>query len=245
MHDRLLKLDGALNFRDLGGYVNAEGRTTRWGRLFRSDTLHGITVDDLAKLGDLGVATVIDLRSSGEISFTGRGLLEKSSIDIIETASPCSQVLTLPETSTIDAGCLDDVYWRYLTQGSSNFARALQELARPDAYPAVVSCFFGKDRTGVLIALVLACLGIKSDIIARDYAMSANRMPYIIERMRSNQVYNETLDRTPAWRLSSSPATMQRFLARLDSHYGGAQLWALGAGLTSSQLDSLKSSMLS
>ena len=243
-HDRLLQLDGALNFRDVGGYTNVEGRVTRWGRLFRSDTLHAITPEDLVTLGDLGIATVIDLRMWGEIVYTGRGLLDGSSIALIETDALRDHFPASSSPASRSDVSLDEVYWRYLTSGSANFVRALQELGRPEAYPVVVGCFFGKDRTGVLVALVLACLGVEPDVIIDDYVLSASRMEYIIERLRTNPVYNQTLNQTPPWRLAASPDTMAAFLARLDEHYGGARAWALRAGVTLAQLENLRTVML-
>ena len=73
--DRLVPLSGAFNFRDLGGYPTADGRVTRWGTLFRSDTLHELTVADVDLLRSLGLATIIDLRTSRELERTGRGPL--------------------------------------------------------------------------------------------------------------------------------------------------------------------------
>jgi protein tyrosine/serine phosphatase len=73
--DRLLPLVGAYNFRDLGGYPTSDGRSTRWGRLYRSDTLHELTADDLEVLRSIGLVSVIDLRTQAEVGRAGRGLL--------------------------------------------------------------------------------------------------------------------------------------------------------------------------
>src|SRR5271166_4534793 len=73
--DRLLPLIGAFNFRDLGGYATVDGQITRWGRLFRSDTLHALTLSDVQVLRGIGLSTVIDLRRPTELEATGRGLL--------------------------------------------------------------------------------------------------------------------------------------------------------------------------
>ena len=243
-HERWLQLSGALNFRDLGGYANVEGRVTRWGRLFRSDALHAVTSDDLVTLGALGIVTIIDLRTQSEIAYTGRGALDGSSIALIETDVAPAYVVGSPSSASVNDGALHEVYWRYLTSGSANFVRALEELGCPEAYPAVVSCFFGKDRTGLLVALVLACIGIEHDAIIYDYALSASRMDDIVERLRTNPVYDETLDRTPAWRLAAPSSAMATFLTRLDEDYGGAHSWALRAGLTSIQLENLRTALL-
>ncbi len=243
-YDRLLPLSGVLNFRDLGGYPTVAGRATRWGRLFRSDALYALTQGDLASLDALDIVTVIDLRTQVEIAYTGRGLLARSPITLIETDASNEHPPMPPTATFVDEGSLDEVYWRYLNSESVNFVRALQELGRPEAYPAVISCFFGKDRTGVLAALVLSCLGVKRDAIVEDYALSASRTQRLIERLRDDPVYNETLDRTPTWRLASTPVTMTTFLATLDEQFGGARSWAMGAGVTSTQLENLSAALL-
>jgi len=243
VHDRLLLLNGALNFRDLGGYATTGGDVIRWGRLFRSDALYALTPGDLVILRSLDIATVIDLRKQDEIAYTGRGLLAHSPITLIET-DVLNEQLPMPSPAAfVDEGTLHDVYWRYLTSGSVNFVRALQELARPETYPTVVSCFFGKDRTGVLIALVLSCLGVERDAIVEDYVLSASRMHHLIERLRDDPVYSETLERTPMWRLASTPVTMTTFLVKLDEQFGDARSWALRAGVTPTQLENLSAAL--
>ena len=242
--DRILPLNGALNFRDLGGYPTVEGRVTRWGRMFRSDTLHAITSEDLVTLRSLDIRTVIDLRPHGEIAYTGRGLLGRSSISLIEADAPGDAPPAFSTVASVGDAPLHDVYWHYLTSGPAKYVRALQELGRPEIYPVVVSCFFGKDRTGVLVALVLACAGVQRDAIVEDYTLSATRMGYIVERLQRDPVYNDTLEQTPDWRLSAPSATMLTFLERLDEYYGGARSWALRAGLTEVQLENLRSALL-
>lgn len=139
---------------------------------------------------------------------------------------------------------LDDVYWNYLTRATPRYVRALRELSNPEAYPAVVSCFFGKDRTGVLIALVLACAGVERDAIVDDYALSASRMEITTKRLMKDPVYLEALALTPRWRLAAAPSTMSTFLRRLEEVFGGARSWALNAGLTDQQLDNLRETLL-
>jgi hypothetical protein len=78
--DRFLALAGAYNFRDLGGYPTADGLVTRWRRLFRSDALHHMSEGDIVLLREVGLAEVIDLRTSSEEERTGRGLLRAEPI---------------------------------------------------------------------------------------------------------------------------------------------------------------------
>lgn len=72
---RLVALEGSFNFRDLGGYATGDGRSVRWGRLYRSDALHDLTSDDVARLRELGLRTVVDLRTERELDRSGRGPL--------------------------------------------------------------------------------------------------------------------------------------------------------------------------
>ena len=78
--ERLLPLVGACNFRDLGGYPTVDGRFTRWGKLFRSDTLHELTEEDLELLRQIGLTSIIDLRTKTELERTGRGPLAEEPI---------------------------------------------------------------------------------------------------------------------------------------------------------------------
>ena len=243
-NDRMLHLDGALNARDLGGYLTNEGRTTRWGRLFRSDTVSALSARDLELLRDRGIVSVIDLRTPSEIAYTGRGPLEHSSVALIETESAQAQRSTSSSDETHADSSLDDVYWRYVTLGSDNFVRAIRVLAQPETYPALVSCFFGKDRTGVLVGLVLSCLGVQRDLIIDDYARSAAPMANIVERLRLDPVYRDTLDQTPDWRLAAPPATMATLLARLDERYGDARSWARSVGVSADELEQLSDALL-
>jgi protein-tyrosine phosphatase len=238
-HERVLPLSGAFNFRDLGGYATVDGRVTRWRRLFRSDALHAITPEDLKVLNSLGVATVIDLRSRGEIEYTGRGLLGSSLVNLIEVHTCNDSFLgRAPSPPAFDAP-LDEVYWHYLTSDSEKFVRALRELGRLENYPVVVSCFFGKDRTGVLAALVLECVGVGRELVIEDYALSATRMGCITQRLSEDPIYAETLERTPQSKLSAYPDTMRTFLERLETNFGGARTWALRSGISSEELDQL------
>ena len=210
--------------------------------MFRSDALHAITAHDLAILHSLDIATIVDLRSSREISSTGRGRLESSSIKFIEVDALSEHSSPIP--SRADEVPLHDVYWRYLTTRPERYVFALETLADPGTYPVIVNCFFGKDRTGILVALVLACLDVPRDVIIDDYALSATRMTYIVERLQEDPVYRETLARTPSSRLDASPDTMMNFLDRLEEHFGGARSWALHAGVSSAQLESMRSALL-
>src|ERR1700722_16459850 len=181
---RLLPLVGAYNFRDLGGYPTSDGGNTRWGRLYRSDTLHELTADDLEVLRSIGLASVIDLRTQAEVGRTGRGVLGAEPIRY-------ANLSVLPEEGgERQAAPADNIngvalrYLSYLDVGREALVESIRLMADPESYPLVFHCQAGKDRTGVLAALVLGCIGVDARTIVEDYVLTATRMDLILERLR-------------------------------------------------------------
>jgi protein-tyrosine phosphatase len=243
--DRIVPFAGVLNFRDLGGYATLDGRTTRWGRLFRSDAMHDLTDDDLVTFRRLGVSSVVDLRSSAEVAHTGRGLLEQESLRYVN-----SPVLSDAETeeprseSVFDASYLARRYLQYLDVGAPAFVGAIGEMTVPENYPLVFNCFLGKDRTGVLAALVLSCLGVERETIVADYVLTDERMLFIKDKLRRDPLQRETIDLTPPALLAAHESTMSNFLDEVDRRYGGARRWVEGAGIDPEQVERLEELVL-
>ena len=218
---RKLPLSGCVNFRDLGGYPTHDGRRVRWRRLFRADGLTRLHTDDLALLGDLGLTTVIDLRTVGELE--GRGQFPHDTVPVDYHHLPLTDVLPPPE----DLHRYDEpefVTARYLQmfdEGSSSIARAVRVLASPDALPAVFHCSAGKDRTGVVAAVVLGFLGVPREVIVDDYALSAEAMVALVERLKEE--YSETVEEVEKYApavISVAPSTMDAFLDSLEDEHG-------------------------
>jgi protein-tyrosine phosphatase len=241
---RLIPLSRAFNFRDLGGYLGRDGRTLRWGRLFRSDTLHELTDDDVATLRSLGLATIVDLRTSVELERTGRGPLGPEPItyrhlSLIQDAE--GEAMAAPAPAGED---LAERYLWYLDVGRTSLVEALTLLAEPDNLPLVFHCAAGKDRTGVVAALVLAILGVDTEVIVADYLITADRMELIMGRYRSDPAFADRLAKVPASRFGVEEETMVRFLAELDERFGGAAAWAVAAGVPSEALTRMEELLL-
>jgi protein-tyrosine phosphatase len=240
--DRVLPLVGAYNFRDLGRYPTAAGQLTVWGRLFRSDTLHELTLADLNLLQRVGLAGVIDLRTTAEVERAGRGLLAEEPIRYLHAS-----VLQEEGGETIAAPSGDDAserYLWYLDCGREALVAALEMVADPQSYPLVFHCTAGKDRTGVLAALVLDLLGVRREVIVEDYMLTATRIELIIARLRRDPRWGDRIDQVPASRLSVRAETMERFLNGLYQRHGGARQWALHAGVSEPTLDRLPGLLL-
>lgn len=240
---RLLPLVGSFNFRDLGGYPAAKGRVTRWGRLYRSDTLHELTTEDLETLASLGLASVIDLRTAAEVRRDGRGPLSSTGVRY-------HNLSVLPEEGYESLGAPDASegpgarYLWYLEVGAGTLAQALEMLAEKANYPLVFHCMAGKDRTGVLAALVLEACGVERSAIVADYVATEEGLDAIIERLRRHPTHGPRLKDVPRERLAAEASTMEQFLAGLESRYGGIGGWAGRVGLAPGTLERLASLML-
>ena len=218
---RKLVFEGCFNFRDLGGYPTADGRRTRWRRLFRADGLGRLTENDFASLAALGVVTVIDLRTILEADTQGRFPTDRQGIAYHHL--PLTD--TLPgeeETPEWDrAGFVSDRYLAMLAEGADSVVAALGLLADPGNQPAVFHCSVGKDRTGVLAALVLGFLGVPDEIIVDDYALSYAAMLEILAHLKER--YPEAADIVERFRpviLSAEPASMAGFVAGVRAAHG-------------------------
>jgi protein-tyrosine phosphatase len=177
---RHFELEGALNFRDLGGYPSRDGRMVRWRTIFRSDGLDSLSPADLALLVDtLGLSSVIDLRSGDEVDMVGRGALGEKKL-VLHHIPIFDETRRVAERFA-EGLLMTDMYVQMAERAAPRFVRALEVIARTDA-PLVFHCAAGKDRTGLLGAVLLELLGVGDDDIAEDYARSARIMPILRQR---------------------------------------------------------------
>lgn len=235
-----LSLAGAINFRDLGGYHTADGRRTRYGRVFRSNSLQELTQADLKVIRErLRLLTVLDLRSAQEIEHDGVGPLEHESLRYVNL--PMLQEKRDYQPGRIETGLVDR-YFSYLELAQESIVRALETIA--EAQPLVFHCAAGKDRTGVLAALLLGCLGVEPETVISEYAVGHHAREELINFLRRRPSYIERLDQLPPSALDADPGTMRQFLGLVNKRYGGARSWALIAGVSETTLRRLESTLL-
>ncbi|CCD98657.1 tyrosine-protein phosphatase [Bradyrhizobium sp. STM 3809] len=172
---RHLGLQGASNFRDLGGYPSRDGRHVRWRQIFRSNHLGRLTEADAAAVRQLGVRTALDFRGSEERT---AGLCAIAEISVHSLPIEPSVVPALRERWAMGRLTADDAlermrdsYRNYIRRHTPRF-RALFDHLLGDHAPLVIHCTAGKDRTGVACALVLAALDVDDDIILGDYLLT-------------------------------------------------------------------------
>jgi protein-tyrosine phosphatase len=218
---RALAFEGCVNFRDLGGYRTVDGREVGWRRLFRADGLHRLSQADRRQLIELGVATVIDLRTVDEAEQRGRFPVAEVPVRYVDL--PLTDVLPTTEEmpSWAEASYVASRYALMVSEGAPALSGAFAALASGGSLPAVFHCSAGKDRTGVLSALILAFLGVPDETIVADYALSAAAMVHLLERLKSEypEAEEEVMRYAPAV-LQVRPETMEEFLASLREEYG-------------------------
>ncbi len=237
---RSLTFRALFNFRDLGGYTGLDGRTTRWRRIFRSDSLHGITADDREAWSALGVRTVVDLRRENEIEQFGRisadaGVtyrhLPIRHLDWAEVDHP---------EGTDRPRWLADRYLNFAEEGAEGLRDTLAVLADPAQTPAVVHCMAGKDRTGVVCALTLALLGVDDATITADYALSNEAMAALAAWVREQHPDNQD---QPHY--FDCPAdAMQLFLDDLRARHGSVEGYVRDIGLSAGQVAAMRDHLL-
>jgi len=172
---RHLDLEGASNFRDLGGYPTADGRVVRWRRIFRSNHLGHLTPADIDVVRGLGVRSAFDFRGRDERAAAVCGVA-----DITVHSLPIEPTVVAALRARLAAGSLsaDDAleimresYRNYVRLNTHSF-RALFAHLLDDHAPLVIHCTAGKDRTGFACALVLHALGVPEEFIAEDYLLT-------------------------------------------------------------------------
>jgi protein-tyrosine phosphatase len=171
-----VSVDGAPNFRDIGGYETADGRRVRYGKLFRSGMLVGVSDEGVATLEALGIRTVVDLRTQVEVDALGPDRLPKGTRVVqIRVPSAGADPMVAEALRTGHFPYLPDlvsVNRAYIADDAVQFGDLLTLLADTANLPAVVHCLGGKDRTGVSAALLLAVLGVPWPTVRRDYLRS-------------------------------------------------------------------------
>ncbi len=240
-----LCIDGLVNVRDLGGLHTSDGRVIRSRQVIRSDNPKGMTDQGQLDLSNLvAPALVVDLRMVLEVTHEGYTIGHESAQMVHLPMLPQSGIT--PEQ--IEAGGADNLVDDYLQQieiNAPSIIEALRLMANPENRPLVVHCTAGKDRTGIVIAVLLDILGVEHENIVADYHVTSTNMAPIIERIRSTQVFKDNgLAGAPDWIFASEPETMRAFLVSMTNRYGSAEEWARSQGLSQAKIDSLRETLL-
>jgi protein-tyrosine phosphatase len=245
---RRIELDGPANFRDLGGYP-AGSRRLRRGRVFRSDSLSRLSEADVRHLVDeLGLVTVVDLRAGHEVETYGHGPLGDRGVVVhhlpIADETRADHVERPPDAPDPATMTLDEIYVLMLDRYADRFVRVLRALADERSHPIVFHCAAGKDRTGLVAALLLSILGVDEETIAADYALTAEHIDDLLERHRAqSEAGGMPVEVSDAF-YAAEVDVMERTLTELRLRHGGAEAYLTAHGLEVTALDALRSSLL-
>ncbi len=237
--ERTIDLDGCVNFRDLGGYPTADGGRLRWRLLFRSDALHALSAADVSRLRDeLALSDIIDLRSTFELNAEGRGSLAAEPIDFHHTPLFDGDPSKGNRAAAADMS-LGERYVGMMEMAQQMIANVVRILANAKG-GAVYHCAAGKDRTGVISAVLLGVLGVPDELIVADYALSGERIDEIIARVMSMKGYQDTLHEMPEDTLHAHPASMETVLAGVAEKWGSMADYLRAGGLDEPDFERLR-----
>lgn len=241
---RRVDVEGCNNFRDLGGYPTRDGRRLRRSLLFRADGLHHLTERGIATFRDeLGIRDVVDLRSSGEVRMDGRGRLEEE-VEIRFHHLPLFDgEISAEQRSRADDVSLADRYWMMLRFAAAPIARVIETLAAAPG-PAVFHCAAGKDRTGVISAVILGALDVADQVVVADYAATREGLEAVVERLMKSEGYREMFAALPPDTLHAEPETMIGLLDRVREEHGSMRGWLREAGVGDATVDALAERVL-
>ena len=233
-------LAGTYNVRDIGGYRTHDGRTTRWRTFFRADSLHRLPPEAQAMLLHHGVRTVIDLRRTDELDTAPNVFATATNVTYYHRS-------LLPDVRPVPGPprSLVDTYRLMLDERQEQIRTTLQLLVTPGGLPGMVHCTAGKDRTGVITALLLGLLGVPEETIIEDYALSTTYLgaPFLAE------VQQRAIARGFTWEqyaplVGSAPEYMQATLQHLHERYGGITAYIRGIGLSETQIATLQTALV-
>ena len=247
-YPRQIHFEKVLNFRDLGGYKARGGRTVMWRRLFRSAELANMTRNDFNRLKEeIGPISVIDLRSDTERERRGIGLLSEAGVRyhhisfITDGGDQRGD-----ERRYKDFTNMGDFYVYLVRNGQfgRRIIEALEVIAAPENHPLVFHCAVGKDRTGLLAAILLSVLGVRDEDIIEDYTLSAPSIKEFFARFIRDPKTAEFARNIPGFFWEAVPESMALFLAGLKKEYGSTRDYLTAQGADTSLVSRLENALL-
>ena len=243
-NDRRIRLEGARNVRDLGGLPTAHGTSLRRGVILRADNLRALTDEDMNLLtGTHGLRSVIDLRRNVELEAAPNLFRDHETVKYLHM--PLFDDPATPAATPSTPRSLEEIYRLLLDTRSEALLAVLRAVINDEHRPTVIHCTAGKDRTGVVIALILGVMGVSAEDIAHDYALTSEALTdeYLAEaRVRAERAGYEWS--TYQSLLVCPPEFMFNTLAYLEETYGGARAYLLTHGFSEKELSRLEAVLI-
>ncbi len=253
--ERRLSLQGAFNFRDLGGYETKDGRVVKWGKLYRSEELAGLTEEDICYIHNLGLKTICDYRTNFEVQHKPNPKIQ----DVCQVSLPVMQDLA-KDLNINEFFRLGDLSMlgkpgEYLVKMNRDFVTSngafvtfLELIQDANNLPLLNHCTAGKDRTGFASALLLLLLGVPEETVMQDYLLSNGFREQLNEKMMAflgAQLQDEASIEILSAMFEARAEYLQAAFDEIHNVYGSLDQYAeKGIGLTKEQLDALRNLLL-
>jgi len=235
--ERVLPLEGGRNFRDLGGYRTEDGRSVKWGHLYRSGAMHALTSGDYEYLADLDIAVICDFRANSERAEEptdwAAGPVERLEWDYEMDTSGFAEAFAGEPSPERSAAAMTQFYRQAPTEFAERYSVMFDRIAAGDL-PLAFHCTAGKDRTGVAAGLILTALGVPRETILADYAMSDDLVDYMAE-MREERENIDPEDPMAFWAqlpeaviapfMASDPVYLQAALDQIEADHGSVDAY--------------------
>lgn len=239
---RRLPLSGAENVRDLGGYATRSGATTAWQVFVRAGDLHSLTSDDQQHLADYGITTVIDLRMQHEVEAQPNVFSQPNAAAPIRFMRHDFWGDRFDAYRSADKGAtpakkLADLYCAGLEASGFVMADIMSTFAASSDDSFVFHCRSGKDRTGLVAAMLLAIAGVAEDLICADFAYTSACL--------SEDAVNPIAANAPgAWQRTCEPETMRRTLSFVADQWGDVPGYLRAQGVSDADLAQIRAKLL-
>ncbi len=251
--ERRVAMEGAVNFRDIGGYRATDGRRIKWGRVYRGDGLSRLTARDHEMLKHMEISRVFDFRTDAEVSHAPNLLPDDVKIDYIHLPVMHGEFDFVAAMRRIREGDADWLTPDFMLKGyignlekfAGVWGRVIGELADPDCAPMVFHCTGGKDRTGTCAALILLMLGVSEETVIADHQLSNVYIAELLPRI-SKLIASYGVDPDVIFPYLTAP--QECILAVLDyirDQYGSAGVYlSEKAGVSGRQQEMIRQNLL-
>ncbi len=244
--DRHLELELVFNFRDLGGIPTVDGRRVRRDLVFRADGLNRLGGADLARVAELGLRAVVDLRTLDEQEAHGTFPVDDHPVNFHHL--PLIEKLWDLEDPGVHAdpsGYLLERYIEIAENAGAMLRRLFELIADEEHLPIVFHCAAGKDRTGVAAAVLLDALGVDTERIAHDYGMSGAASRQFMEwARRTDPAWWAELQGQPDVFRDAPPSVMVALLGELTERFGSLEGWRRESGIDDELVGGVRRRML-
>jgi protein-tyrosine phosphatase len=262
--ERHIALDGQPNFRDLGGYQTVDGRTVSWGEVFRAGELPRLSDNDVARLEELGIRTVVSFLTEAEIEARGPDRLPPGVVEVglpMEAGNLGALTVVVREArrtgdfSEVSPEINPDIHRRLMIEAREYYAALLREIAEPDNRPLVFHCSHGVHRTGTAAAILLSALGVPWETVRDDYLLSntlrQEEIDHRLAQLRDLYAENHRIeaDEVDTTNMDAfyilQPSYIDAALKQAVEDYGSMTAYIRnGLGISDEEVDELRNQLL-